>query len=178
MSFANQLETLCPSCIEYPASVADIPAGVFFVYVLTIDDQPIIVGHGKKNRAQIIFDSVDSITPNHIKAMTVRLYTLFGGNDSVFARYLIRCGSKEDAKKIEAMIHRDFGGNSLKLPDTILHSLFQDLAEDSDVRMILRMALCSSFDGIADLKRWRREGILRDPIWRVIKDRLKLQYDK
>jgi len=40
--------------------------------------------------------------------------------------------------------------------------------------MVLRMALCSSFDGITDLKRWRRDRILDDQRWEQIAERLQL----
>jgi uncharacterized membrane protein len=41
--------------------------------------------------------------------------------------------------------------------------------------MALRIALCSSFDGISDLKKWRREGIIDDQTWEIVADKLKLK---
>lgn len=174
MNFAYQLQRRFPSRIERPADVGDIPSGVFLVYMLAVDGHPVVIGSGKKNRAQIIFDSKHAITRDHAKAMTVRLYVLFGRDDILFERYLIRCASKEEAKEIEHALHRDFGGNIRNVPEDIYQKLFRGFAEDSLVRMVLQMALCSGFDGISDLKRWRRRGILRDEIWREISDRLML----
>lgn len=44
----------------------------------------------------------------------------------------------------------------------------------TNLNMVLRMALCSSFDGLSDLRLWRREGILQDDVWNDLKDRLAL----
>ncbi len=181
---ADQLEGFLESresgfVLERPDSVADIPAGVFLVYILTIDDHAVIIGHGKKNRARVIFDSPSATTTNHFKAMTVRLYSLFGHDGAVFNRYFIRCANKLEAKELEAALHRNkFGGNTPSVPDPIREALFHGLPEDSLVRMVLRMALCSSFDVIADLNRWRREGILDGQLWAQITEILKLPRDK
>ena len=76
------------------SGVDDILPGVYCVYILTIGNNPVVVGHGKKNRARVIFDNRDTITPGHIKAIIVRLYTLFGSGDANSKRYLIECESK------------------------------------------------------------------------------------
>ncbi len=175
MTFSDQLSQAFPNRVERPRAVSDIPAGVFFVYILTINDRPIVAGHGKKNRARVIFDSSELVTGSHIKAMPVRLYTLFGGDDPAFARYLIRCASKDEAKKIELEIHRKFGGNTRSMPSEMQRKLFSGLVPHTPAWMVLRMALSSSFDGISDLKKWRREGILDDETWAVIADKLKLE---
>lgn len=177
MSFFNNLEKNYPGRIERPTNVSDIRAGFFYVYILTIEERPIIVGHGKRNRARVIFDTYNSITPNHIKAITVRLHLLFAQHDAIYARYLIRCSSKDEAKQIETCLHREFRGNTLELPEAVQENLFLGLAEDSLARMVIRMALCSSFDGIADLKRWRRQGIIGDSVWGQINERLKIPFD-
>lgn len=175
MNFIDQLHKKYPDRIENPAQRADILPRIFYVYILTVGDQPVVVGHGRKNRAKVIFDSVEYTTFGHIKAFTVRLHALFGEEDDVFAQHLIRCESKDEARQIEADIHREFGGNSLAIPARIRDRLFQDIAERSPAWMALRMALASSFDGIGDLKKWRREGILDDKAWKIVADRLRLK---
>jgi hypothetical protein len=40
--------------------------------------------------------------------------------------------------------------------------------------MLLEIALASSFDGLSDLKTWRRKGILDDCVWQVISKKLQL----
>jgi len=177
MTFFDQLESRYPRIVERPADASEIRTGIFYVYILTIDEQPIIVGHGKRNRARVIFDSETSITANHIKALTVRLHVLFAHEGAKYGWYLIQCDSKEEAQEKEAALHREFGGNTLKLPEGIHENLFRDFAEDSPARMVIRMALCSSFDGITDLKRWRRAGILEDSIWGEITERLRLPFN-
>jgi len=158
------------------ARVDDIPPEAYCVYILTIDEQAVVVGHGRKNRARVIFDDRDTITPNHIKAMIVRLYTLYGPASAVKGRFLIKCESKAEANELEKQIQRAHGGNTLNVPDFISDELLNGLPESSPIRMVLRMALCSSFDGINDLKRWRREGILGDELWNPIVERLQLPH--
>jgi hypothetical protein len=41
-------------------------------------------------------------------------------------------------------------------------------------KMLLEIALASSFDGLSDLKTWRRKGILDDCVWQVISKKLQL----
>ncbi|MGD9564277.1 MAG: hypothetical protein AB7F88_17500 [Pyrinomonadaceae bacterium] len=176
MTFADELEQLFPKRIERPSTVADITPNNFYVYILTIDDQAVVVGHGRKNRARVIFDSADARTANHIKAMTVRLYCLYGGREALFERYLIQCATKTDAQEVEHLLHSaEFcGGNTLIIPSAIEEALLAGLKDDSPVRMVLRIALSSAYDGIADLKRWRRQGIIPDSIWKEIAARLQL----
>lgn len=142
------------------------------VYILTYNDTPIVVGTGKKNRARVIFDDKNQITSSHIKAIFVRTYRLFG--QGKFKQYLITCDNKNEANDIEANLHRTIGGNIRDLPNDILRSLFKDISNDSIEGMVLRMALCSSFDGISDLKMWRKRGILKDEVWRNVGGRLQL----
>ncbi|MCF7785894.1 MAG: hypothetical protein K9N47_07215 [Prosthecobacter sp.] len=175
MSFIEILDKKYPERIKHPTQTTDILPGIFYVYILTIGDRPVVVGHGRKNRAKVIFDSVEFTTSGHIKAFTVRLHSLFGEEGAIFGRHLIPCESKDEAKQIEAGIHREFGGNSLATPPRIRDQLFHDIAERSPAWMVLRMALASSFDGITDLKKWRREGILDDGTWSLVADRLKLK---
>lgn len=171
MTIVDRLES--KYCLETLSDISEIPSNQFLVYILTIDGRPVVVGHGRTNRARVIFDSELAITNGHIKAILVRVFTLFS-RGSVFSRGIIRCSDKQQAREIEARIHREFGGNSCAVPDNIRLELFFGLEQDAVASMVLNMALCSSFDGIADLKKWRRAGILNDDVWNQVASRLKL----
>lgn len=179
MTFIEQLQTKTPYSgrVEQLIQASELQSSIYYVYVLTIDEKPIVLGHGKRNRARVIFDSRTSITPNHLKAITVRLYLLFAHDNATFGRYVIPCNSKDEAAEIEADLHQNFGGNSRKLPESIEEKLLTGLDEHPFSQMVLRMALCSSFDAIADLTRWRAQGILDDSVWLPIKGKLELPYD-
>jgi len=171
----EELEKLYPNRISQPKSVCEIPLPPkYLVYILANEGCPIVVGHGRKGRAKVIFDSESDITFSHIKSTIVRLYILFRG-DSKFSRFLIQCDSKTDAKNIETNIQKKFGGNTLNVPDDIQNRLFQGLEEHTPNWMVLKMALCSSFGGLSDLKKWRRSGILDDEVWKDVQERLKLK---
>jgi len=169
------LTDLYPNRIQEPNSIKDILPNKYYVYILTLDNKPIVVGHGKQNRAKIIFDDIHQITANHLKSLFVRIYRLFS-ESSQFQQYLIECIDKEEAKLIEAKLHKVIGGNKRDLSDEILEKLYQGFPDNSLENMVLKMALCSSFDGISDIKKWRRENILKDDVWKNIKTRLQLSY--
>lgn len=171
----EQLESLYPNRILEPSIVKEISKEKYLVYILTLDDQPIVVGHGKLNRAKIVFDNKDQITSNHVKALFVRIYRLFSAG-SHFHQYVINCENKEEAKKIESHLHSVIGGNKRSLSENILNRLYEGFDDESLEKMVLQMALYSSFDGIADIKKWRREGILKDTVWDNIKAKLELDY--
>lgn len=171
MSIVNELLSRYPRAVS-PSSVKDIPQRVWLVYILTHNDKPIVVGHGKANRAKVIFDGRSQMTSGHIKALFVRIYRLFG--DGLFQPYIISCESKDDAKQIEGDLHKTIGGDSRQLPDDLEHALFAGFTPGTLPHMVLRMALCSSFDGLSDLKLWRRKGILDDAIWGQLSTKLAL----
>jgi hypothetical protein len=173
MNTETRLEALYPGRIARPAAVEEMPRGVYLVYVLAYDDTPIVVGHGKHNRARIIFDEKDRVTPAHIKAIFVRAYRLFGKGK--FQRFFIACDDKSEAKDIEAKLHQHIGGNSRDLPQHIQDAVFSGVPPGSIPHMVLRMAFSSSFDGISDLNMWRRQGILDDETWRVVGGGLQLE---
>jgi len=169
------LTNLYPNRIQKPNSIENILPNKYYVYILTLDNKPIVVGHGKQNRAKIIFDDTHQITANHLKSLFVRIYRLFS-ESSQFQQYLIECIDKEEAKLIEANLHKVIGGNKRDLSDEILEKLYHGFPENSLENMVLKMALCSSFDGISDIKKWRRENILKGDVWKNIKTRLQLNY--
>ena len=171
MSSANQLLSRYPQTVS-PVSVKDIPQRVWLVYILTYNDKPIVVGHGKANRAKVVFDGRSQITSGHIKSLFVRIYRLFG-NGSLHP-YIIACQSKDEARAIEKDLHETIGGNRRELPADLEQFLFEGFTPGTLPHMVLRMALCSSFDGLSDLKLWRRKGILDDVIWGQLSTKLAL----
>ena len=72
-TIAETLEQHYPGRVLSPKSLAEIPAKDYLVYVLEHNGRAIVVGHGKKNRARVILDSEEAITPSHLKAIFVRL---------------------------------------------------------------------------------------------------------
>lgn len=168
----NSLEQLYPNRIISLECVNDIPNFEYCVYILTFNNDVIVLGHGKRNRAKVIFDNDIQITRGHIKALFVRLYNLFGIGE--FKRYIIKCQNKEEAKQLENSLHKQIGGNNRDLPAEIRNQLFYGFADNSVTYLVLQIALRSSFDGISDLRKWRRDGILSDAVWEEISHRLRI----
>lgn len=166
------LQNLYPNRIISPNNMNAIPNNGYMVYVLVFNDNPIVLGHGRKNRAKIIFDNENQITSGHIKAIFVRLYNLFGIGE--FERYIINCQNKEEAKEIEKKLHNQIGGNNRNIPIEIRNQLFDGLEPNSVSYLVLEIALRSSFDGLSDIRKWRADGILSDLIWNDISQRLRL----
>lgn len=168
----EKLEKLFPGKVRIPESTSDIPASGYMVYVLTYKGKPIVTGHGRKNRAVVILDNTEHYSNGHIKALFVRLYQLYGKGS--FERFIIPCSDKGDAQSVEKILHREIGGNHRSLPDYIRIRLFDGIPEKSVARLVLEIALRSSFDGLADLKKWRSDGLLDDDVWDVIQGKLNL----
>lgn len=162
--------------VKQPSNVSDIEEGKEYVYILTVNQKAIVVGHGKKNRAKVIFDTPQTLpTQTHIKSILVRLYHLYGDENFVFKRYLISCDSKEKAKEIEKEIHNNFGGNKTSLPEDIKEKIFEGLKGNVLTNFVLNAALCSSYSGISDLRKWRKERLIDDQTWKVICDKLHME---
>lgn len=157
--------------IIVPHTLRDIPKERYLVYILLNNGHAMIVGQGKQNRARVIFDTENQPPTNHIKAMSVRLMNIYG-RDNHFERFILLCASEAESKQIERDLHQQIGGNSTQIPEYILSELFKGLEPNSIPAIILKIALNSSYNGIADLKKWRREGILDDATWGVIAERL------
>ena len=166
------IEKLYPNRLAIPSSINDIPNTGYMVYFLSFNNEPIILGHGKKNRAKVIFDNETQITSGHIKALFVRLYHLYGFGD--FKRYMIHCQNKEEAKEIESSLHKEIGGNNRNIPEEIRNQLFDGISKNSVTNLVLEIALKSSFDGLSDLRKWRADGLLNDTIWSEISQKLRL----
>ena len=166
------LQNLYPNRIISPININDIPKNGYMVYILVFNDNPIVLGHGQRNRAKIIFDNENQITSSHIKAIFVRLYILYGNGE--FERYIINCQNKEEAKLIESNLHNQIGGNNRNIPIEIRDELFDGVEPNSVSYLVLEIALRSSFDGLSDIRKWRADGILSDAIWNDISQRLRL----
>jgi hypothetical protein len=166
------LQQLYPNQTISPVSINEIPKTGYMVYILSFKGKPIVLGHGKRNRSKVIFDSEQQITTGHIKAIFVRLYNLYGKGE--FERFIITCNNKEEAKTIESNLHKQIGGNNRNIPIEIRQQLFQNLDPKSASALILEIALRSSFDGLSDIKKWRADQILDDEIWSELSLRLRL----
>lgn len=164
-----------PLQVIEPRGVEEIPANTALVYVLCRDDQAIVVGEGKQNRAKVIFDDKTRCTKSHIKSLMVRAHHLCAGPGVRFRRFVVRCADKVEARHREKALHRLFGGNSCRLPADAEKKIFSGLRPDSPAWLVLRMACASSFSGLADLHGWRRKGIVNDEVWAEITNRLQLQ---
>ncbi|MEN9636335.1 MAG: hypothetical protein RL077_4739 [Verrucomicrobiota bacterium] len=157
-----------------PDGLASIPEHQYLVYILESDDGVIAVGHGKANRARVIFDSSESITRGHLKALFVRLNQLFAKPSTRFGRYLVSCSSKSAAQKLEKEIHALIGGNKRKLPLAIENALFKGFAPHSIPWLLLQQAVASSYDGLSDLESWNKKGLIKPDDWKTICGRLQL----
>lgn len=174
MSLLNfhELEKIYPNRIIIPTGVDDIPKGIYLVYILSYNSEPLIIGHGRQNRAKVIFDDINRVTTGHIKALFVRLYRLFG--DGVFKQFIIECLDKGEAQRIEKNLHKQFGGNNRDFPLNFRIKLFDGLDKASLSYLLLEISLRSSFDGLSDLKKWYSDGIIDDGTWLEISKRLHL----
>jgi hypothetical protein len=168
----ERLKHLFGDRLIIPSTSNEIPNKGYMVYILVHNGTPIVLGHGQKNRAKVIFDDENIITTSHLKALFVRLYNLYGKGE--FERYLLICKNKDDAKEVERNLHQEIGGNTRKIPDEIRKKLFLGLAPNSTEYLLIEIALRSSFDGLSDLKKWRSDGIVNDNVWFEIAERLKL----
>jgi hypothetical protein len=166
-------ETLCkyyPDRIIKVDNNKDISNTVYVVYILIFNGTTIVLGRGKKNRAKVILDSSSIVTKNHIKSMLIRIYTLFG--EGQFERYIICCDNIEEAKSIEKNLHSKIGGNNCNLPEYLHNKLFEGIHSDSPTYLFLKLALRSSYSGISDLYKWRKDNLINDQVWSEISKKL------
>ena len=70
------LNQLYPNRVNIPQNVNDLVNNIYYVYILTYNNSPIVVGHGEKNRAKVIFDDSDTITQSHYLA-TITIWDSF-----------------------------------------------------------------------------------------------------
>jgi hypothetical protein len=172
MTLNDTLNHHYPGRVSSPADLGSIPSDGFMVYILSHKGTAIVLGHGKKNRASVIFDNLNRKTPAHIKSLLVRVNVLFYGDD--LERYIIACRDKAEAREIEKRLHPEIGGNSCEIPEPLMEFLVADL-NDNFALLFLKLAICSSFDGLSDLKKWRHKKLIPDSTWGVLSHKLQLQ---
>tara|TARA_B110001469_G_scaffold126862_1_gene145716 strand:+ start:132 stop:659 length:528 start_codon:yes stop_codon:yes gene_type:complete len=135
----------------------------YIVYALKADNNYIVLGHGKKNRAKVIFDDINTITYSHLKSFKVRLYHLF--TKSKYERLIILCEDKKSAQKIEKELHSDTryeGSNTNELVIDFTIALSKIWKDFPQVKLLLKIALNSSHSGLNDLRKWYVKGLI-DP---------------
>ena len=162
-----------PRLIE-PVSVNQIPTGEYLVYVLERNGRVIVLGHGQRLRARVILDDLTHSTKNHLKALFVRLYHVYGHETDVYRRFVIRCANKAEATAVERQLHGRLGGNNRDLPAAIRSSLFDGLTPHSVPWTLLHVAVLSSYDGLTDLRNLRQHGVISNSDWAVLTRRLRL----
>ena len=151
-----------------------IPVNNYMVYIFGMNNMAVVVGHGKKNRAKVILDNQDHLTPNHIKSLHVRCCVMHG--QGPFEKMIIPCDGKASARQTELDIQALLGGNVLQLPPQVEEKLFEDIEPGSVTDMVLRMAMASSFSAIADLLKWARLGLLAENVKDVISRKLAINF--
>ena len=151
-----------------------IPVNNYMVYIFGMNNMAVVVGHGKKNRAKVILDNQDHLTPNHIKSLFVRCCVLY--SEGPFEKMIIPCDSKASARQIELEIQALLGGNVLRLPPQVEEKLFEDIEPGSMTDLVLRMAMASSFSAIVDLLKWARLGLLVPDVKNVISRKLAINF--
>lgn len=156
-----------------PKAVSSIATNQEYVYGLIINNVTVICGRGKKQRAKVIFDDLINTTV-HIKALTVRLHLIYGDPTETADRFLIPCKDKLSAEEIERDLHTKFGGAGANIPASIREELLKGLSVESQIWLAIQLALHSAYDGISDLRRWRKNGLLSDGVWNEIARRLRL----
>ena len=75
--------------------------------------------------------------------------------------------------KIENNLHHLIGGNNRNIPDDIKLSLFKGFPKNSIAKLLLEIAIQSSFDGLQDLKKWKTIGLINAETWTLIEEQIK-----
>lgn len=139
---------------------------------MTRDDNAIILGHGRWDRARVIFDNLTKYTATHCKSGLLRLYNIYDlslANKPKIGRYMIMCENKIEAEKLEHELQRQFGGNVSEVPQYLLDHILQGFAPGSPVWLLIMLAFQSNFSPLTDLNKWRRKGLIPDDaIWNEI----------
>lgn len=174
MNLQNTLRQEFGARLIEPTTVSQIPTKTYLVYVLARNGRVIVLGHGQRARARVILDDATQVTKNHLKALFLRLYHVYGDETDVYRRFVIRCANKDEAEAIERQLHGRLGGNNRDLPESIRSALFAGLAPNSVPWTLLHVALLSSYDGLTDLRKLHEQGIISPPDWAVITQKLRL----
>ena len=153
-------------------SINDIPTnGEYMVYLLERNGKTIINGHGKFNRARVIFDDELTLTNTHIKSLVARINHIYGG-EATYNIYIIECDSKQEAEAIEKFLHNEIGGNTKYFAEGVLEQLFDGVDETS--KMLINIMLNSAFDGQSDLKKWFKQEIIPSHVMDVVVEKFKI----
>lgn len=174
MSTEIILQQLFPGRVLAPRTPEEIPRNVSLVYILCSNDQPIVVGTGKFNRARVIFDDASRITRGHLKSLFVRLRHLYDRGEVDYQRFVIPFDSMTKARGAEKQLHQKIGGNHRRIDPGLQTELLRGLAHDTIPWLLLNQAIHSAFDGQDDLIRWWKKGLIHEHDWAVVKDRLRL----
>jgi hypothetical protein len=177
MPIGNDLNNFFPGRVLAPARRQNIPDG-HLVYVLALNDQAPAVVAGKRSpgnpaRANVIFDDLEHAT-THYKAMLVRLHHLFNPPGTTYSRYLITCANAAEAGATENTVHRHFNGDNPDVPPAFRAAVLNGFPAYSAPWTLLCCAMASAYDGIYDLRRWRKLGLINDADWQSISVRLQL----
>jgi len=155
----------------------------YMVYALTFKDKAIAIGHGRYDRAKVIFDNYNTYTRSHIKSTLIRFYHLAYIEDNeknIYQRFVAFCGDKILAEKIEGRLHNEFGGNNNQIDEDIKKSVLKKSYQNRESKIIIDFALLSSYCGLSDLHHWRnnsQELGFDNEIWNMIWDDLNLKKD-
>jgi hypothetical protein len=139
----------------------EMPRGRY-VYLLSCDGELVVAGQGEKARAVVVLDAPGGrVTIGHVKSLFVRLVRKYRPRSRFLGLWIGPLPSDE-AKRIEADIHKRFGGNALALPSDVHHLLERDLAQLTDsAALIVRLAILSYYSGLSDLRRWAQAGLIQ-----------------
>ena len=175
MNIKELLQKKYPHQVLIPGARKDIPKNkIYMVYVLVRNDKAVVVGHGKFDRAQVIFDDTTKATNSHIKAVYVRLYHRYGQATDRYERFIVKFPNKEKAKAAESELHKLFGGNKLAIPTEISASLFAGLNASGLPMLLLKLALASAYSGFSDLRRWNKLGLINSTDAAIVANKLGL----
>lgn len=151
-----------------------IPNHKYLVYALKAGEDYIVLGHGRKNRAKVIYDNINNITYSHLKSFKVRLYILFRSHLK-YSSEIIICEDKKTAWELEKLLHKEYTkSNTNDLITEFKSDLEPSWKEHRDVELLLKIALNSSNSGLNDIKKWHRKKIIRERDYKIIKSILKL----
>lgn len=148
------------------------------VYIMTRDDNAIILGHGRWDRAKVIFDDLSKYTATHCKSGLLRLYNLYDLSLTTkpsIGRYMILCENKVQAEKLEHELQRKFGGNVSEVPQYLFDFILRNYSKGSPEWLLVMMAFQSNFSPLTDLCKWRRKGLILDNVWKNLVDLLYLK---
>ena len=87
---------------------------------------------------------------------------------------ILLCSDKKEAQEIEKELHNKVGGNNRNIPENVKTLLLKELNPNSTTYLLIQIALRSSYDGLSDLKKWRKDGLIDDETWSEITKRLHL----